>query len=129
MKKIIKDLLAKELKNRQRKNASYSLRSFARDLKISPSMISRFISGERVPSPESLGQILNLIEVDASLKKQIFDSLVKKTDFKIPQDADYQELDSDQIEKLNHWLYFALLELLRSTNRKFTVQKIAKSLN
>ena len=126
---MFKKLLAQELKKRQRKNTSYSLRSFARDLEISPSMISRFISGEREPSPESLGQILEFIDADPSLKKHIFDSLVKKADFKIPQDIDYQELNSGQIERLNHWLFFALLELFRSNNRNFTIPKIAKSLN
>ena len=125
---MIKELLTRELKNRQTKNPQYSLRSFARDLKISPSMISRFISGERVPSPETLGQILEIIDVDSSLKKQIFDSLLSKNDFKIPQDRDYQELDAHQIEKLNHWLFFALLELFRSSNRKFTSRTISKSL-
>ncbi len=126
---MFKQLLVKELKKRQKKNPKYSLRSFARDLKISPSMISRFISGDREPSPESLVQILELIDIDSSLKKQLLDSLHKNIKLNIPQDEDYQELSSAQIEKLNHWLYFALLELFRSNNRKFTPLKIAKSLN
>jgi len=126
---MIQELLKKELKKRQLKNPQYSLRSFARDLKISPSMISRFLSGEREPSPESLGQILDCLDVDPSLKKQIIDSLLTKQDFKIPQDADYVELSAGQLAKLNHWLFFALLELLRSTTRKFSITKIAKALS
>jgi len=126
---MIQGLLKKELKKRQDKNPRYSLRSFARDLKISPSMISRFLAGEREPSPETLGQILDCLDLDPSLKKQIVDSLVSQQDFKIPQDADYVELNAGQLAKLNHWLFFALLELLRSPRRKFSISKIAKALS
>lgn len=125
---MIQELLKKELKKRQKKNSSYSLRSFARDLKLSPSMLSRYLAGEREPSPHSLGQILDVLDIDLILKKELLDSLVSKKGLRLPQDSDYVELNSQQLGKLNHWLYFALLELLRSKNRKFTVNKIAKSL-
>lgn len=126
---MIQELLRKELKKRQSKNPKYSLRSFARDLKISPSMISRFVSGDRVPSPETLGQILDSIEMDPTLKKQIINSLLSKQDFKIPQDSDYVELNAQQLAQLNHWLFFALLELLKSSTRKFSLVKISKALD
>ncbi len=125
---MIQKLLKKELKKRQEKNPSYSMRSFARDLKINSSMLSRFVSGERKPSPRSLGQLLDVMDIDPAIKKQLLESLVSKQSLKLPEDSDYVELSAQQLSKLNHWLYFALLELLRSKNRKFSVSKIAKSL-
>lgn len=33
------------------------------------------------------------------------------------------------MSKLNHWLFFALLELLKSNKRKFSISKISKALS
>lgn len=126
---MIKRILSEGLEKRKLKNSNYSLRSYARDLKISPSMLSRFLSGDRNPSPETLAKLLENLDIDPGLKKQILEDAYGRLDYEISKDSDYVELHSEQLAQLNHWIYFALLELFRSTRRKFTVRSIAKALN
>lgn len=126
---MINQILSKELEKRKAKNPNYSLRSYARDLEVSPSMLSRFISGERKPSTETLAKLLKHLKIDPSLKKQILENAYGKHDFKISEDSDYVELNTEQLAQLNHWVYFALLELVRSTRRKFTAKSMAKLLD
>lgn len=61
--KDIKDILSNLLSEKQQKNASYSLRALARDMKISQSHLSRILNGEIRPTPliaYKIGQYLEL---------------------------------------------------------------------
>jgi transcriptional regulator with XRE-family HTH domain len=53
-----KDCIQRELDRRIQKNHSYSLRAFARALKLEPGALSQFLSGKRIPSFKASQKIL-----------------------------------------------------------------------
>jgi uncharacterized protein (TIGR02147 family) len=117
---MIKELLKSEFKKRQKKNPKYSLRSFARDLKLNPSMVSRFLAGEREPTTKTIEQILERLNME---------SVLAPRNLAGSEDQDFVEIDSAQIEKLNHWLYFALLERCQSERAIQSLSALAKELS
>jgi uncharacterized protein (TIGR02147 family) len=128
MKSELSKLLFLELQKRKKKNARYSLRSFARDLELSPSMVSRFLAGERQPSVETLPKLLERLGIDETVKQQLLMATVKNQEYKIPKDEEYIELSLKQREQINDWIFSAMMELFRSKNRKLTISSVAKTL-
>lgn len=70
----LKSLLEQEFTTRKIKNTRYSLRSFARNLKIDPTSLLRIMNGERVPSPETARKILENIGMDPVEIDQIIEA-------------------------------------------------------
>lgn len=68
--------LTDELSHRKTRNPRYSLRAFARDLKVDPSFLSRLLSGKADPSVNlsvKIVQRLNLSDVE---KRRFIASIV-----------------------------------------------------
>jgi predicted transcriptional regulator len=70
-------IIRKEFKRRKSRNKSYSLRSFARDLKISPATTSRAYNGTSL-SPGTYFKILDKIGIKA-ITNEYMESLYKKS--------------------------------------------------
>jgi transcriptional regulator with XRE-family HTH domain len=62
-----RDYLAQELLRRKERNPSYSLRSFARDLRLSPSCVSEILNNKRSPSPKNVRKIAEKLALDPAL--------------------------------------------------------------
>lgn len=62
-------ILKTEFQARHRRNLSYSLRAFARDLDISPGMLSRILSGKSTPSSFTAKSIAARIGYDEEKQK------------------------------------------------------------
>jgi len=90
----LRDVLSLELNSRVQKNKSYSLRSFARDLEISPSSLSDVIKGKSGGSASTLNKIancLNLNDHEAGYIKNI--SLAEFAKCSVTQDKARAELE------------------------------------
>lgn len=102
-----RSFLQEELLRRCRKNPGYSLRSFARVLKIDASSLSQMIRGKRklsISTIERLSQNLNLEPHQISQFKLKGDSLKRKV---------LKELSTDAFNIIADWYHHALLELPR----------------
>lgn len=99
--------LKDELVVRSSSNPSYSLRAFARDLKLSPSFLSEVLKGKRRLSHESL----NFIS--------------EKLGWSFNANIQFQE--AEQVRQLT-WLHLAILELSQRRATVFDVKLIAKTL-
>lgn len=97
-------LLQEELVSRCRQNPNYSLRSFARALKIEPSALSQIINGKR-PITEKmklrLGTALGL-----SLHQ-----LEKIPASRQGGESAYQQIGLDSFAVISDWYHYAILEL------------------
>lgn len=137
-----RQILSEVLLTRQTRNARYSLRAFARDLKMSPSRLSEVMSGGQGMSPLTATAIAPLLGLN-DLEQEFFAALVAKTCSKnasvrdradivlkkISGDFERQELRQDTFVLISKWYYFAILELLKVKSLVPTFANIAKSLS
>ncbi len=116
-----------ELVARQRRNPAYSLRSFARDLGMSPTTLSRLFNGKRGLSEDSLKQVAARLTFAPEETTAALDELRGRPD---PlADTAYTALSSDIFHSLAEWYYFAILSLADSGRAKAAPKWIARQLN
>jgi len=136
-------LLKNELLQRQRKNPSYSLRSFARDLKVSQSFLSQVLSFKRKLGDEKAIIIADKLKFK-SVQKRLFLSLIRRDLSKSSQSQEilnseivdllkkspkFAVLSEDTFNIVADWHYFAILELTAIKNFKSNVEWVARRLN
>lgn len=112
-----KQMLLQELDRRQKQNAAYSQRAFARALAVDNSRLSKILRGVRPLSPElieAFGKRLGLpqhtiIEFIESEKSSPRHRYHKKY---------YTPVEKDQIEIISDWRHYAILELMKLSQFK-----------
>jgi uncharacterized protein (TIGR02147 family) len=116
----IDQILKKELEKRQKNNAAYSLRSFARFLEISPAALSQLLSGKRGVSVKRLTQIIEKLSLPASELKGLI---------KTKEDRTTSVLKEDEFKLISEWHHFGILSLGELKNPSIDPRWIAKRLN
>jgi uncharacterized protein (TIGR02147 family) len=94
----IPEVLKSHYETKQRANALYSLRAFARDLRISSSQLSMILSGKRGISSESAVTIADSLQFN-SLQKKYFLNLAEKS---FARSHTAKVRGEQAIEKMNH---------------------------
>lgn len=111
-----------ELIRRCQRNPRYSLRAFARSLEVSPSFLSRVLSGKRaltVPVARSFSQALDLTPEQ---QRSFLDLVVRaqpacggrrrKAAAEAAAPASYAQLSADAFAVIAEWHHYALTELV-----------------
>ncbi len=98
----LKGLLATTYQKRQSLNTSYSRNAFARDLGISPTALSQFLSGKRTLSPKNIRHIADALNLPV-------ESLRTTTSNLISQQA--LQLEMDTFSLIAEWYHFGILNL------------------
>lgn len=120
--------LRDELKERSQKNASYSLRAFAKQLGISPAGLSKVMSGKMALSLsfiEKIGDKLKLTEEE--IQKHQVTLLSEKKNVSI-NGKEFDVLDQDRFEVIKEWYHYAILNLLRVEDFKPSASWVARRL-
>lgn len=113
------DILKDELSLRRMKNSAYSLRAFARDLGVSVTALSDFLTQKRNLSKTNLLKIchsLNLSPIDRA-------SLLHRRD--APNDIQSLKEKDDAFRLFSEWYCFAILNLPRIKTHRATPEWIA----
>jgi len=108
-------LLKSEFAQRKQRNASYSLRAFARDLGLSHTYLSLIFHGKRNISPTVLSKFL---EEDV----EVFSKCVRN------KTSSYHYADLDHFSLISEWYHIAILELSSLDDFRATPKWIAKKL-
>lgn len=99
-------LLQNELLSRCRKNPSYSLRAFSKQLGIDQSLLSKILRGKKPISKKMILELSRVLKIPkANLNRYLeisTDSTERQNHFYILQ---------DQFDLLSDWYHFAILEL------------------
>ncbi len=110
---MVSQCLADEFERRRGKNRYYSMRAFARDVGVSPALLSLIFRGRRMPSLPTAEKIFERIKLPQSqrgyylsllsqqLKQNDSHSLVE------PREV----MDSTTFEMIGTWIHFAVLSL------------------
>lgn len=113
----------REYEQRFKRNPSYSWRSFARDLKLSPSMLSEFLKGRYGLSRAKASYIAQLIRLDQPNTEHFID-LLEAGFHRLPAQRELARLraterlaqthaiSAEVISQLMDWTYFAAMEIL-----------------
>lgn len=116
---VFMDIFAKKKKL----NAKFSLRAFARDLKISPATLSRLMNGKGNLSEAIIRDVTLALKLDDKTAKSI---LEKEYD---PYDA-ITDVSLPEVRSLiEHWYYYAILSLAELDHFESDPNWIAKRLN
>ena len=136
-----KIILKEELASRCRQNPRYSLRAFARDLKLAPSRLSEILSGKQGlsrPAAEKVAKALgyapseaqrfcDLVEaLHARSKKNRDQAKLRLKRLEVPSETVL--LQHDTIKTIADWYHFAILELTNLDDFKGDSKWIAKKL-
>ncbi|MGZ3745393.1 MAG: TIGR02147 family protein [Pseudobdellovibrionaceae bacterium] len=136
-----RSILNEFLQERRAANASYSLRSYARDLKVSPSTLSEVLNGKKGLSP----RLANIIAINLRLpdwEQRYFCDLVSKEHAKSPriraeakkrleerkQENHIRVLNQRAMKSLTSWVDLAILELTYMKNFEGEISWISKKL-
>jgi transcriptional regulator with XRE-family HTH domain len=117
-------VLREEFSRRSGRNQNYSLRAFARSLKVSQGALSEILSGKRIPSPKLLKRIWEQIGAEPDLYKSLVESAgqiqkrrglrrlnpIYKTQERKTR-APIQDLSIDLYRIISDWYHSAILEL------------------
>jgi len=114
-------LLNSELQSRIKNNSSYSLRAFARNLKLDHSTLSKLLTGQRKISSKT---ILHIGEQLGLSQNEITDYLNSIK----PYQTDFVELAIDDYSSVCDWHFDAILELTRTKGFKPNINWVANRL-
>lgn len=121
--------LNKEIADRCRKNPAYSLRAFAKQIGVNSGTLSGILSGKRVLSVKTARKIVEGLSIDQATRKTLLEPLV----IDCPEGTSdgvqnqYQALESDAIEAVCNWEYYAVLSVLE-TKGDHNVRSISRRL-
>ena len=104
-------LLKKELEQRKQKNPRYSLRSFAKNLGMSPAQLSQLISGKRRFSPESLRQVSEHLRLSPEQASMLFSRTLVPSHIATSEELRRRRLAEDEFRTIADWYHFAILSL------------------
>ncbi len=132
---------------RCQKNPSYSLRAFARALRLDPTALSRILSGKQVPSLKVAHQCIQVLELGPEQSRKFLLSLAKSqaqrnlrrrpprgfsdlADLYIqsPSDLVVTPLDNESYQVIAEWFHAAILELTFSDDFKSNAKWVASQL-
>jgi uncharacterized protein (TIGR02147 family) len=120
-----RDYLRTVLESRVSKNSRYSLRAFARDLKISPQMLSFVLNGKKGLSAKASAEIADRLEMPPE-EADYFSDLVsfaharsasarklakRRIDDRSGSAQPYRRLDAEVFKMIADWHHYAILEL------------------
>lgn len=141
MKPSYREILRSKLQEKTDKNRRYSLRAFAKDLGISPALLSQVLSGKRGMSEtmaRDVGRKLKLTEVQQDYFCDLVAADHAKSDAKKTQAQErlknydrskIKQLGLEYFARIHDWHHFAILECIDLKDFQPTTSWLAKKLN
>ena len=122
-----REYLQNELAKRAKKNPRFSIRAFARVLKIEPSSLAQILGGKR-----TLTRAMCLRLSDSlGLSPTKLNSLLKQSaaiNPSTPSFSGFKRIQEDAFRVIADWHYYAILELTRLDSFKSDINWIARAL-
>lgn len=114
-----KTWLRNEFDLRVKKNQRFSLRAFARLIKINPSSLSQYMSGKRKPSQKMISKFCQILGAHPNQEKQFFETPIKA------ENVFYKQIELEEFQCISDWYHVAILELTRTDGFDSSVASIA----
>ncbi len=137
-----REILQEEFVRRRKKNSSYSLRAFARDIQITPTRLSQVLRGRQGLSKAAADQIADRLGFSSFMKAYFCAHVesehgrnpsaraaAQKELVRLGNQIHRKQLPRKEIELLSHWYYQSILELTQLKNFRSDEAWIARVLN
>ncbi len=127
-------ILIDELTQARIKNPSYSLRAFARKLRLPASALSEVMSGKRRVSRKAAEKIADRLLLDPEKKNELLNSIPtarkRRASGVLTQPADLKsvQITMDHFRSISEWYHFGILSLAETRGFKSDTQWIAARL-
>lgn len=124
---MILEHLKTEFAKRSEKNPSYSLRAFARSLKLDSSTLSALLSGKRALSYKTALKLVGELDLPLEEQKTL---LLNSMMLNAKQEPNgFTELEENEFEMIAGWEHYAILSLLELDGFKATISAVSQRLN
>lgn len=126
--------LQQELEARMRTNPKYSLRAFARFLRISPGALSEMMKGVRGITPKTIERIAVRLGASEQEKSQWYQSLtgrqISTTEIQksVTSIEKVRQLNQQEFELVSQWEHFAILNLMDCEGFQWDAKWLAQRL-
>ena len=120
-------ILREELQRRQSRNAGYSLRALARDLKLPRTTISAVINGKRRLSKGSIAQLTARLSLDESELARLLRESQSEW-FETKSENNRRTLEDEEFKLMSSWHYYAILNLARMNDNRAAARWISQRL-
>lgn len=124
---ILTSALRRMLIEKKSRNPSYSLRSLAKQIQMSPAALSELLRGKRGISRNRAEKVAERIYLAPELRNQMSKGL-KSRGTKINGEISYNVLALEEYKAISEWHHFAILSLAQTKNFKSSPSWIAKRL-
>ncbi len=111
-------VLKAEYLERVRKNPQYSLRSFAKNLGVSHSLLSLVLNGQRKISRSFMQKICEKLNLTTSKQKMLLQEL-NGIGAEVASQSEMHKLSLEQFALISEWQHYAILSLLEIPDTKF----------
>jgi uncharacterized protein (TIGR02147 family) len=136
------DLIKSEFENRISKNSSYSLRAFARDLSMTPQMLSAVLNKKKDLSVDSAVEIAGRLGLDPNQTQDLVDAVIlascktlqakqvihKRIEERNLAPSGFKPLTLELFKAISDWYHFAILALTATKGFKSDPRWIASRL-
>jgi transcriptional regulator with XRE-family HTH domain len=102
----LRTYLQEELVLRCKKNAAYSLRSFAKAIDVSPSFLSKILNGKRRITPSVAHDLM----INLNLNSDDFDQVLEKRET-AKSETHFNALEFEYFKVISDWYHYAIIEL------------------
>lgn len=102
-------------------NPSFSMRSFARYLETSPSVLSLILNGKRPLTTTKAVELLTKLKLDHHLAESFMEAVTKDEYYRLNEterkerelnkNLDYEQIKLDHFKVINDWYHFGILNL------------------
>lgn len=125
--------LKEDFSRRKRANSFYSLRAYARDLRVHPSTLSQVLLGNRPLPLKNANRVLETLSLGAKERTLFVDSLGRRhaalDQIKLPEKDERFILDEAYYQIIAEWEHYAVLTLFDCDDFDSSPDKISKRLN
>ena len=122
------EALERQYAKRQRVNARYSRRAFARQLGVDSSTLSQILARKRAVGMQLRSRLVGKLELPPEDKDALLTWPLRRTLPSPPPATDYTTLTDEQIEAAASWEFFATLSALEIPRVKGSPRRIAELL-
>lgn len=119
--------LQNELSKRCQKNPRYSVRAFAKLLRLDSSSLSQILSGKRRASPKLVARLCDSLSAEPELRNTLLRSTLP-AEAEPPKGNHYNQLRLDTFALISDWYHYAILDLSLTAGFKSTPSWIARRL-
>jgi len=123
-------LLREVFESKRSKNPRFSLRSFAKQIRVSPAQLSQLISGKRKLTPSQAIKIAESLQLLSTQRKAFFESVhseMLSSKSNTPKVL-YRELTPEEFASISDWYFYAILSLAETQESKSDAKWVSKRL-